>query len=112
MPFKSREQKNEYYRQQRSQGTRVPAQRVPEHVPARVPAQPAAADPAALIPGFGGPDCACLHCQQNRRSKHPLAINHGPWLPADRLQPGQVNRQTLPGDPDYVGVCHPEPIMP
>lgn len=61
--------------------------------------------PEQTIPGYGGPDCQCLHCQQRRRSGSRLVINHGPWLSADQLPPGVVNRQSLPGDPDYVGVC-------
>lgn len=54
---------------------------------------------------FGQPDCQCKHCQQNRHSKNQLNINHGSYKRYDQLAPNGVNRQTLPGDVDYVGVC-------
>jgi hypothetical protein len=64
-----------------------------------------------LPANFGQPDCECRHCQQNRRSDHKLIINHGAWKPASQLAANEVNRVSLPGDVDYVGICTPQQSM-
>jgi hypothetical protein len=56
------------------------------------------------IPDFGGENCQCQHCRQNRAGGNKLTINHGPHKSAAELQPGEVNRASLPGDPDYIPV--------
>jgi len=54
-----------------------------------------------LPANFGQPDCQCMHCRQNRRSKHPRLINHGKYRPVELLKHNEVNRVALPGDVDY-----------
>ena len=54
------------------------------------------------IPNYGEPDCECMHCQQNRRTKPQLLINHGPYKPASQswvfhLANNEINRVTLLG---------------
>jgi len=66
--------------------------------------QPTIAD--ELPANFGQPDCQCMHCQQNRRSKHPRVINHGDYKLANELVANEINRVSLPGDVDYEGVCN------
>jgi len=56
-----------------------------------------------LTANYGQPNCECMHCQQNRRSKHPRLINHGPYRPVELLKHNEVNRVSLPGDVDYKG---------
>ena len=53
--------------------------------------------------GYGLPNCACMHCQQNRRSGSRLLINHGPYKNEHELAGNEVNRVSLPGDVDYAG---------
>lgn len=60
--------------------------------------------PAMLIPNYGLPDCTCQHCQQNRRASNKLIINHGQLKTIDQLGHNEVNRVSLPGDRDYIGV--------
>ncbi len=57
------------------------------------------------IPNFGEPDCQCTHCKNNRVYTQQLVINHGAWKPASELGKNEINRVTLPGDVDYVGVA-------
>jgi hypothetical protein len=52
---------------------------------------------------YGQPDCQCKHCQNNRNGKLGLTINHAE--PVNQTIKGHVNRVSLPGDVDYVGVC-------
>ena len=59
------------------------------------------------IQGFGGADCMCQHCLTNRRNGLPKLINHGTYKKAHELGRNELNRQTLPGDPDYDGICTP-----
>ena len=54
------------------------------------------------ILAFGGPDCQCRHCQQNRRQGSRHVLNHGPYKSARVLASNELNRVPLPGDPDYV----------
>lgn len=54
---------------------------------------------------FGQPDCACLHCQANRKTGGKFIINHGPRKTFDQLGDNELNRVSLPGDVDYVGVA-------
>jgi len=56
------------------------------------------------IPNYGQPDCQCKHCQQTRNNKSNLILNHGPHKTAGELGPNELNRVSLPGDPDYDGV--------
>ena len=60
--------------------------------------------PEFSIPNFGQPDCECMHCRQNRRQGNHHIINHGPYKPASALSQKELNRVSLPGDVDYVGV--------
>ena len=58
------------------------------------------------IPNFGKEDCECKHCQaaKTNNPKKKRRLNHGPYLPADKLGPNyDGNRVPLPGDPDYDG---------
>ena len=43
-----------------------------------------------LIPGYGGPDCVCIHCKQNHDPK--VIINHGPLKSAVKLGCNEINR--------------------
>jgi hypothetical protein len=52
----------------------------------------------------GNDDCVCMHCQQNMRSSNKLIINHGQPKTIDQLGHNEVNRVSLPGDRDYIGV--------
>lgn len=54
---------------------------------------------------FGLHDCQCMHCKQNRGGGNKLIINHGQFKHIGQLSGNEVNRQTLPGDVDYVGVA-------
>jgi hypothetical protein len=69
--------------------------------------EPVTDNVTALPANFGLPDCACYHCRQNRSQPEArqLTINHGPAKLACELLPNEINRQTLPGDIDYDGVC-------
>jgi len=54
----------------------------------------------------GLPDCPCNACQCNE-SKPPakrLTINHRPHKGADELQDNEINRVSVPGEPDYRGI--------
>lgn len=62
--------------------------------------------PEFAIPDYGQADCQCKHCKQNRTNGGKHTINHGPYKTASQLADNEVNRVSLPGDPDYVGVCH------
>jgi len=67
--------------------------------------QPVCKPKAVNLPdNYGLENCACMHCQQNRRAEHKLIINHGAYKAAADLGPFEVNRQILPGDVDYAGV--------
>ena len=55
------------------------------------------------IPGWAGPDCQCQHCRQNRINGSKHTINHGAYKWFGDLAAGELNRQALPGDPDYAG---------
>ena len=59
---------------------------------------------AKTIPGFGGPNCECMHCRAIKSNGLNLTINHGPYKPAGELVENEVNRVAMPGDPDYIGV--------
>jgi len=67
---------------------------------------PASVTPGPVTPaieGWAGHDCQCRHCRANRTNGGKHAINHGPARPAWALGQGELNRQALPGDPDYTG---------
>lgn len=54
---------------------------------------------------FGKDDCQCRHCRAMKTNglfAKGSTLNHGPYK--KKLGPGEVNRQTLPGDIDYQGV--------
>lgn len=53
---------------------------------------------------YGQPDCQCQHCQNNRKLGNHLVINHWPYKTGTELLFGEMNRVTLPGDPDYIGI--------
>ena len=57
------------------------------------------------IADYGEPDCECMHCKSNRANGGKHTINHGEYKPVHLLGKGEFNRVTLPGDPDYDGVC-------
>ncbi len=59
------------------------------------------------ISNFGQSDCQCQHCQNNRAifKGEKYVINHGPYKSAGQLGEKELNRVSLPGDPDYDGVC-------
>ena len=57
-----------------------------------------------LPDNFGQSDCQCMHCQQNRGQGYKFTINHGTYKPDYQLSKNEVNRVSLPGDPDYTGV--------
>ena len=58
-----------------------------------------------LIKNFGESDCECQMCKTNRVNGNHHIINHGAWKPARELGVGELNRVTLPGDPDYWSKC-------
>jgi len=65
-----------------------------------------------LPKNYGLPNCECVHCQQNRRMGGKFVLNHGRYMTDDELvekfrETGQrwINRVSLPGDVDYVGIC-------
>ena len=65
-----------------------------------------------LPKNYGLPDCECVHCQQNRRMGGKFVLNHSRYMTDDELvekfrETGQrwINRVSLPGDVDYVGIC-------
>ena len=58
-------------------------------------------DLPCVIPHFGQPDCQCRHCQNKRAAGGMLTINHGPLKTRAELATSEVNRVSLPGDPDY-----------
>lgn len=62
------------------------------------------------VVNFGKSDCQCKHCQSNRANNGRLVINHGPYKPVGQLADHEVNRVSLPGDPDYVGVATKERV--
>lgn len=55
---------------------------------------------------FGLENCECLHCRANRNSGNKHIINHGEPKTEHQLASNELNRQALPGDVDYVGVCN------
>lgn len=57
----------------------------------------------SVIPNYGQPDCECMHCQSNRANDNRHIINHEPYK--TDLAANEINRVSLPGDPDYAGVC-------
>ena len=65
----------------------------PEDVTPVIPNMPA---------NYGQPDCICRHCMNNRAQGNRLTINHGPYKTAAQLKSSEVNRQSLPGDVDYI----------
>ena len=65
--------------------------------------QYAPVQPQGQPQGHDGPDCPCMHCTQARANNGSNNhIWHGELLTAGELQPGQVNRVSLPGDLDYA----------
>lgn len=54
---------------------------------------------------YGQVDCDCQHCKSNRATGSRHVLNHGAYKHADQLDGNELNRVTLPGDVDYVGVC-------
>jgi len=58
----------------------------------------------ALPENYGQPDCQCRHCQNNIKNNLGLTINHGKRV--NQTNPKHVNRVSLPGDIDYIGVGH------
>lgn len=54
---------------------------------------------------FGQPDCECKHCQYNRTYGNRFTLNHGKWKRVSELGKLELNRVSLPGDVDYVGVA-------
>lgn len=59
-------------------------------------------NPADTIPNYGQENCECMHCKSKRTNKSKNIINHGPFKPAKELETDEINRVSLPGDPDYV----------
>jgi len=57
-----------------------------------------------LPDNYGEPDCQCRHCQQNRANRNKHIINHSHYKAQDQLVSNEVNRVSLPGDVDYVGI--------
>ena len=57
------------------------------------------------IPNYGQSDCQCRHCRTNRTNGGKHIINHGSYKTASQLAERELNRVSLPGDPDYTGVC-------
>lgn len=53
---------------------------------------------------YGLLECTCMHCQSHRANNSKGVINHGPWKDESELGEREINRVTLPGDRDYVGV--------
>lgn len=70
------------------------------------PTDEALSDILPLPTNYSQPDCQCMHCRQNRRSRHPAILNHGLYKPAAELGSNELNRQGLPGDVDFLGVCN------
>jgi len=62
---------------------------------------------AEVPANYGQSDCACQHCQNVRAvGKDPaVRLNHGPYKRVDELADDRINRVSLPGDVDYVGVA-------
>ncbi len=54
---------------------------------------------------FGQGDCECKHCQYNRTYGNKFTLNHGKWKNVSGLGRNELNRVSLPGDIDYVGVA-------
>ena len=67
--------------------------------------------PDGLVPddklpnNYGEPDCECMHCKSARINNSKRTRNHGAYKPASELKTGEGNRQSLPGDADYIGCC-------
>ena len=57
-------------------------------------------------PDYGGSQCGCTHCQQNRTNGTKHTLNHGPYKPAHELGTNELNRVALPGDQDYEEHSH------
>jgi hypothetical protein len=62
--------------------------------------------PENVIPNYGQVDCQCRHCKQAKTNRSKNVINHGAYKPDCLLAKDEVNRVSLPGDPDYDGVCN------
>ncbi len=61
---------------------------------------------APILPtNYGQSDCECMHCQSKRINNSKNIINHGPYKTQYELDEHEINRVSLPGDPDYNGVC-------
>jgi len=60
--------------------------------------------PEESIANYGKDDCQCRHCRNNRKNGSKKVINHGPYKKWQYLAPNELNRVSLPGDPDYEGV--------
>jgi len=58
-----------------------------------------------VIPNYGQPGCECMHCKHNRANGSRHILNHGPHKPAHLLGQDELNRVSLPGDPDYDGTA-------
>ena len=58
------------------------------------------------ITNYGNTGCACLHCAQNKGNGNRSVINHDRYKPIGELGPKEINRVSLPGDPDYAGVAN------
>ena len=54
---------------------------------------------------WGQPDCECYHCLTNKANGNKHTINHGAYKSASELADKELNRVSLPGDPDYDGCC-------
>ncbi len=58
----------------------------------------------ASIPNYGQPDCECMHCKSNRANGSRHTLNHNTPKKAVELADNELNRVSLPSDPDYKGV--------
>ena len=88
-----------------------PEQNNPNKPKSNKPEQGMTMTPDGLVPddklpiNYGRPDCECMHCKSARINNSKRTRNHGAYKPASELKTGEGNRQSLPGDADYIGCC-------
>ena len=58
-----------------------------------------------LPDNYGLPDCECQQCQTNRVNGNKHMINHSDCKMRSEMASEELNRVTLPGDVDYLGVA-------
>lgn len=57
------------------------------------------------IENYSQSDCKCQMCRSSANNGYKHTINHGDYKPAVELADKELNRVSLPGDPDYQDCC-------